>query len=71
MQHLEQSNHFGVPAPKAGALPTALHPDQTNGIIHDYPEKINHIIIPIDGGKLAKSLLYHVPIARLPTGIGE
>ena len=27
MQHLEQSNRFGVPAPKAGALPTALHPD--------------------------------------------
>ena len=27
MQHLEQSNRFGVPAPKAGALPAALHPD--------------------------------------------
>ena len=27
MQHLEQSNRFGVPAPKTGALPTALHPD--------------------------------------------
>ena len=27
MQHFEQSNRFGVPAPKAGALPTALHLD--------------------------------------------
>ena len=24
---MEQSNRFGVPAPKAGALPAALHPD--------------------------------------------
>ena len=27
MQHFGKSNRFGVPAPKAGALPTALHPD--------------------------------------------
>ena len=27
MQHLEQSNRFGVPAPKPGALPTGPHPD--------------------------------------------
>ena len=27
VQHLRQSNRFGAPAPKAGALPTALHPD--------------------------------------------
>ena len=27
IQHLEQSNRFGVPAPKPGALPIALHLD--------------------------------------------
>ena len=26
MRHFGKSNRFGVPAPKAGALPTALHP---------------------------------------------
>ena len=28
IQYLKQSNQFGVPAPKAGALPTALHLDE-------------------------------------------
>ena len=40
MQHFGKSNRFGVPAPKAGALPTALHPDTTH-IIHDRSRKCN------------------------------
>ena len=39
IQYLKQSNQFGVPAPKAGALPTALHP----GTIGNYtpPQRKN------------------------------
>ena len=45
MQHLEQSNRFGVPAPKSSALPTGPHPDYMDDIIHYDTEKINQIIV--------------------------
>ena len=47
---MKQSNQFGVPAPKAGAVPTMLHLTDTMSIIHDNFGKINHIIVGRDKG---------------------
>ena len=65
MQHFRASNRFGVPAPKAGALPTALHLDRFDlRIIHDKNGKCNHKNAVGGNFKVPVILNRQIPIYR-------
>ena len=52
MQHLEQSNRFGVPAPKPGALPTGPHPEIFTAVLYTicFKKAIGKLLFALMGG---------------------